>query len=89
MDTIVLNVEKAACTILEHLGQKLSDAEIDYESFDGLHNFLIQHDGTRFRVQFTEQALLMKGPYEIEEAIHKVVERVLCATSSRLFKTAA
>jgi len=70
-------------------GQKLSDAEVDYESFNGLHNFLIRHDGTRFRVQFTDQALLRKSAYEIEEAIHKVVERVLCATSSRLFKTAA
>ena len=89
MDTSVPEVEKAACTILEHLGQKLSDAEVDYESFNGLHNFLIRHDGTRFRVQFTDQALLRKSAYESEEAIHKVVERVLCATSSRLFKTAA
>jgi len=89
MDTSVPEVEKAACTILEHLGQKLSDAEVDYESFNGLHNFLIRHDGTRFRVQFTDEALLRKSAYEIEEAIHKVVERLLCATSSRLFKTAA
>ena len=89
MDATAPGVESVACTILEHLRQKLSDAEIDYESFDGVHNFLIRHDGTRFRVQFTEQGLLRKSPYEIEEAIHKVVERVLCATSSRVFKTAA
>ena len=89
MDATALQIVKAACTILEHLGQKLSDAEVDYENFNGLHNFLIRHDETRFRVQFTDQALLRKSAYEIEEAIHKVVERVLCATSSRLFKTAA
>ena len=89
MDATALQVVKAACTILEHLGQKLSDAEVDYESFDGLHNFMIRHDGTRFRAQFTEQDLLRKTPSEIEEAIQKVVERVLCATSSRVFNTAA
>ena len=89
MDTSVPKVEKAACTILEHLRHKLNNAEVDYESFNGLHNFLIRYDGTRFRVQFTDQALLRKSAYEIEEAIHKVVERVLCVTSSRLFKTAA
>src|SRR4051794_39628122 len=79
MDTSVPEVEKAACTILEHLGQKLSDAEVDYETFIGLHNSLIRHEGTRFRVQSTDKALRRKSEYEKEEPIHKVVERVLRA----------
>jgi hypothetical protein len=65
MDAAASGVERVACTILEHLRQKLSDAEIDYESFDGVHNFLIRHDRTRFRGQFTDQALLRKSPAEI------------------------
>jgi hypothetical protein len=89
MDTITLGVEQAACTILEHLGLRLSDADVDYESFDGLHNFIIEQDGTRFRVQFTEQTLLRKSPHELQETIHKVVERVLCAASPRVVKRAA
>jgi hypothetical protein len=77
MHTMALGVEAAACRILERLGQKLSDAQVDYESFAGLHNFIIKHAGTRFRVQFAEQTLLRKSAEELEETIHKVAERVL------------
>ena len=89
MDSIARGVEAAACTILKHLGQTFGSAEVDYESFDGLHNFIIQQDRTRFRVQFTDQALLRKSSHEIEETIHKVVEQVLCATRARVLKRAA
>jgi hypothetical protein len=89
MDPIALGVEETACTILEQLTQKLSGANVDYERFDSLHNFIIEQDGTRFRVQFTEQTLLRKNAYEIEEAVHKVVERVLCATSPRVLRKTA
>jgi hypothetical protein len=84
MDSIARGVAAAACTILEHLGQTFRGAKVDYESLDGLHNFIIEQDGTRFRVQFNDQALLRKSSYEIEETIHKVVEQVLCATSPRV-----
>ena len=78
MDRMTLGIEEAACRILERLGHKLSDAEVDYESFAGMHNFIINHAGTRFRVQFAEQALRRKSVEDLEEAIHKVAERVLC-----------
>ena len=61
MDRMTLGIEEAACRILERLGHKLSDAEVDYESFAGMHNFIINHAGTRFRVQFAEQTLLRKS----------------------------
>ena len=77
MDRMTLGVEEAACRILERLGHKLSDAEVDYETFAGMHNFIINHAGTRFRVQFAEQALRRKSIEDLEEAIHKVAERVL------------
>ena len=48
MDRMTLGVEEAACRILERLGHKLSDAEVDYETFAGMHNFIINHAGTRF-----------------------------------------
>ena len=78
MDRMTLGVEEAACRILERLGHKLSDAEVDYEAFAGMHNFIINHAGTRFRVQFAEQTLLRKSADDLEAAIHKVAERVLC-----------
>ena len=78
-----LGVEEIACVILERLGQKLSDAELDYESFAGVHNFIINHAGTRFRVQFTEQTLLGKSAEELEHTIHKVAEQVLSNSTLR------
>ena len=77
MDRMTLGVEEAACRILERLGHKLSDAEVDYETFAGVHNFIINHAGTRFRVQFAEQTLRRKSAEDLEEAIHRVAERVL------------
>ena len=41
MDRMTLGVEEAACRILERLGHELSDAEVDYETFAGMHNFII------------------------------------------------
>jgi hypothetical protein len=83
MDRMTLGVDEAACRILERLGHKLTDAQVDYESFAGVHNFIINHAGTRFRVQFAEQALLRKSVEDLEEAIHKVAERVLSNSTVR------
>ena len=83
MDRMTLGVEEAACRILERLGHKLTDAEVDYETFAGMHNFIIKHAGTRFRVRFAEQALRRKSVADLEEAIHKVAERVLSNSTLR------
>jgi len=83
MDRMTLGVEEAACRILERLAHKLSDAEVDYDTFAGTHNFIINHAGTRFRVQFAEQALRRKSVEDLEEAIHKVAERVLSNSTLR------
>ena len=83
MDRMTLGVEKAACRILERLEHKLSDAEVDYEAFAGVHNFIINHAGTRFRVQFAEQMLRRQSVVDLEEAIRKVAERVLSNSSLR------
>ena len=83
MDRMALGIQEAACRILERLGHKLGDAEVDYESFDGLHNFIINHAGIRFRVKFAERALRRKSVEELEEAIHKVAERVLSNSTLR------
>jgi len=83
METVNRGVEQVACTILERLGNILIDAVLDYESFAGVHNFSINHGGTRFRVQFADQMLLRKSVEELEETIRKVAERVLCNSSVR------
>ena len=77
MDRMTLGVEEAACRILDRLGHKLNDAEVDYETFAGVHHFIINHAGTRFRVQFAEHTLRRKSAEDLEETIHRVAERVL------------
>ncbi len=81
MDAIALGGERAR-TVLQRLRHTLNDAKIGYESVEGVHSFLIQHGGTRFRVQFTERTLIKKSPLDIEAAINKVVESVLCVTDT-------
>jgi|SoiMetStandDraft_2_1073263.scaffolds.fasta_scaffold484016_2 hypothetical protein len=54
-------MSESACRILERPGHKLSDAEVDYEAFAGVHNLIITHAGIRFRVQFAEQTLRRKS----------------------------
>ena len=71
MDRMTLGVEEAACRILERLGHKLTDAEVDYEAFAGMHNFIINHAGTRFGVQFAASGLASvdeRHPLHIESA---------------------
>jgi hypothetical protein len=72
-----LALRKRRAEFLERLGHKLSDVEVDYEAFAGVHNFNINHGGTRFRVQFAEQTLRRKSVEDLEEAVHKASERVL------------
>jgi len=83
MERMTLGVEEAACRILERLGHKLNDAEVDYETFAGVHNFIINHAGARFRVQFAEQTLRRRSVEDLEDAIHKVAERVLSSSTLR------
>ena len=64
--------------VFERLGLELSAAQMDYESFNGIHNFTITHAGTRFRIQFAEQTLLTRSMEQLEETICKIAERVLC-----------
>jgi hypothetical protein len=83
MQSMKLGLEESACVILERLGQKLGDAELDYETLAGVHHFIITHAGTRFRVQFAEQTLLGKSAEELEHTIHKVAEQVLSNSTVR------
>jgi len=78
MEMTIAGAEQVACTIFERLGLELAGAQLDYESFNGIHNFTITHAGTRFRIQFAEQTLLTGSMEQLEETTCKIAERVLC-----------
>jgi len=48
-----------------------------------VHHFIINHAGTRFRVQFAEHTLRRKSAEDLEEAIHRVAEQVLSNSTLR------
>ena len=78
MKMTIAGAEQVACTIFERLRRELASAQLDYESFNGIHNFTITHAGTRFRIQFAEQTLLTGSMEQLEETTCKIAERVLC-----------
>jgi hypothetical protein len=83
MEMIIAGAEQVACTIFERLGLELPGAQLDYESFNGIHNFIIAHAGTRFRIQFAEQTLLTRSMEQLQKTICKIAERVLCNATLR------
>ena len=79
MEMTIAGAEQVACTIFERLGLELAGAQLDYESFNGIHNFIITHAGTRFRIQFAEQTLLTRSMEQLEETVCKIASEC-CAT---------
>jgi hypothetical protein len=75
-----LNLEEAACQILETLQQRLPRASVEYESFGGTHYFYIDYLGLRLNVRFPEAALHGKNKTELASAIQEIVEQVTCLT---------
>ena len=53
-------VEQVACTILERLGNVLSDVVLDYESFAGVHNFIINTAARGVEFSFPIERLLIE-----------------------------
>jgi len=60
MKMTIAGAEQVACTIFERLGLELAGAQLDYESFNGIHNFIITDAGTRFGSNLPSKRCLQK-----------------------------
>jgi hypothetical protein len=71
-----MDTDAKACAVLEHLIDRLHDAEVDYQCRGNLHEFLVRHAGSRFTIRFAEQALLTKSLSDLHALLAPMVERI-------------
>jgi hypothetical protein len=87
--TMTVEIQRKVVRIVQHLCEKLSDGKVEWKYEAGTYYFTIDDGGTRFSIQFTEQFLLRKSEEDLEEEIHRFVERMLCETSQRPIRRAS
>ncbi|MEQ1881590.1 MAG: hypothetical protein ABL878_11540 [Burkholderiales bacterium] len=64
-----------AASILARLGKTLSDADIDYHSGKGIHEFIVRLGGMRHIVDFTDDLMENKNEKDLSVVILGILER--------------
>ncbi len=64
-----------AASVLERLGRSLSDADVDYQAGQGIHEFSIRLGGMRHVVDFTDDLMERKDDKDLTVVIIGIVER--------------
>ena len=64
-----------AASVLERLGKWLSDADIDYQAGEGIHEFSVRLGGMRHVVDFTDDLMERKDDKDLSVVILGIVER--------------
>ena len=75
--------------ICDQISEQMGGANVNWRRKAKTFYFTIADAGSRFSAQFSEQLLQVKSTEEIEEEIHKLVERMLCETSQRPIRRAS
>jgi len=60
---------------LERLGQFLSDADLDYQAGEGIHEFIVRLGGMRHVVNFSDDLMEKKNENDLSVVILVIVER--------------
>ena len=64
-----------AASVLERLGQSLTDAHLDYQAGEGIHEFIVRLGGMRHVVDFTDDLMEKKNDKDLCVVILGIVER--------------
>ncbi|MBI3529866.1 MAG: hypothetical protein HY067_18100 [Betaproteobacteria bacterium] len=64
-----------AASVLERLGQSLSDADLDYQAGEGIHEFIVRLGGMRHVVDFSDDLMEKKNEKDLSVVILGIVER--------------
>jgi len=64
-----------AASVLERLGQSLTDADLDYQAGEGIHEFIVRLGGMRHVVDFTDDLMEKKNDKDLSVVILGIVER--------------
>jgi hypothetical protein len=70
-----LKTDFKAASVLERLGQSLSDADLDYQAGEGIHEFIVRLGGMRHVVDFTDDLMEKKNEKDLSVVILGIVER--------------
>jgi len=61
--------------VVERLSTSLTDAEIDYQSGQGIHEFIVRLGGMRHVVDFSDDLMEKKNDMDLSVVILGIVER--------------
>ena len=64
-----------AASVLERLGQSLSDADLDYHTGEGIHEFIVRLGGMRHVIDFSDDLMEKKNEKDLSVVILGIVER--------------
>jgi hypothetical protein len=64
-----------AASVLERLSTSLTDAEIDYQAGQGIHEFIVRLGGMRHVVDFSDDLMEKKNDMDLSVVILGIVER--------------
>jgi hypothetical protein len=70
-----LKTDFKAASVLERLGQSLSDADLDYQAGEGIHEFIVRLGGMRHVVNFSDDLMERKNEKDLSVVILGIVER--------------
>jgi hypothetical protein len=70
-----LKTDFKAASVLERLGQSLSDADLDYQAGEGIHEFIVRLGGMRHVIDFTDDLMEKKNDKDLSVVILGIVER--------------
>jgi hypothetical protein len=71
----ILKTDYKAASILERLGHSLSDADLDYQAGEGIHEFIVRLGGMRHVIDFTDDLMERKNDKDLCVVILGIVER--------------
>ena len=70
-----MNSEFKAASVVERLSTSLTDAEVDYQVGQGIHEFIVRLGGMRHVVNFSDDLMEKKDEADLSVVILGIVER--------------
>ncbi|HVY06108.1 MAG TPA: hypothetical protein VHB46_09045 [Burkholderiales bacterium] len=70
-----MKTDYKAASVLERISESLSDADLDYQAGEGIHEFIVRLGGMRHVIDFTDDLMERKNDKDLSVVILGIVER--------------
>ena len=70
-----MNSDFKAASVVERLSTSLADAQIDYQTGQGIHEFIVRLGGMRHVVDFSDDLMEKKNEMDLSVVILGIVQR--------------